>query len=145
MINKDIKIIAALGSFLTLLSAAICLFIYPICALVCLSLGLVLTCIFLFVTKKRYEKLSELNNYLSLVCSGQYALDISDNAEGELSILKNNLYLSVGQSAIPFEINIPLYIGVILVVYAIIGATMLYAVSKLKDDSIVETLKEEIN
>ena len=92
MINKDIKIIAALGSFLTLLSAAICLFIYPICALVCLSLGLVLTCIFLFVTKKRYEKLSELNNYLSLVCSGQYALDISDNAEGELSILKNNLY-----------------------------------------------------
>lgn len=53
--------------------------------------------------------------------------------------------LSVGQSAIPFEINIPLYIGVILVVYAIIGATMLYAVSKLKDDSIVETLKEEIN
>ena len=53
--------------------------------------------------------------------------------------------VSVGQSAIPFEINIPLYIGVILVVYAIIGATMLYAVSKLKHDSIVETLKEEIN
>lgn len=53
--------------------------------------------------------------------------------------------VSVGQSAIPFEINIPLYIGVILAVYAIIGATMLYAVSKLKDDSIVETLKEEIN
>ena len=53
--------------------------------------------------------------------------------------------LSVGQSTIPFEINIPLYIGVILVVYAIIGATMLYAVSKLKHDSIVETLKEEIN
>lgn len=52
---------------------------------------------------------------------------------------------SVGQSAIPFEINIPLYVAVILVVYAIIGATMLYAVSKLKDDSIVETLKEEIN
>lgn len=53
--------------------------------------------------------------------------------------------VSVGQSAIPFEINIPLYIGVILVVYAIIGATMLYAVSKLKHDSIVEILKEEIN
>lgn len=52
---------------------------------------------------------------------------------------------SVAQSAIPFEINIPLYICVVLVVFAIIGATMLYAVSKLKDDSIVETLKEEIN
>ena len=53
--------------------------------------------------------------------------------------------ISVGQSAIPFEINIPLYVAVVLVVYAIIGATMLYAVSKLKDDSVVETLKEEIN
>ena len=53
--------------------------------------------------------------------------------------------VSVGQSAIPFEINIPLYIGVILVVYAIIGATMIYAVSKLNHDSIIETLKEEIN
>ena len=92
MINKDIKIIATLGCFLTLLLAAICLFFNPICALVCLSLGLALTGIFLFVTKKRYDKLSELNNYLSLVCSGQYALDISDNTEGELSILKNNLY-----------------------------------------------------
>lgn len=51
---------------------------------------------------------------------------------------------SVGQNAIPFEINIPLYCGVSLVVFAIIGATMIYAVSKLKDDSIVESLKEEI-
>lgn len=91
MINKDMKQIAA-GGFLTLLFAVICLFINPICALVCLMLGLALTGIFLFVTKKRYDKLSDLNNYLSLVCSGQYDLDISDNTEGELSILKNNLY-----------------------------------------------------
>ena len=53
--------------------------------------------------------------------------------------------VSVGQSTIPFEINIPLYVGVILAVFAIVGMTMLYAVSQLKDDSIVETLKEEIN
>lgn len=92
MINKDIKIIAAAGGFLTLTAAVISLFISPICAIVCLSVGLALTGIFLFVTKKRYQKLSELNNYLSLVCSGQYALDIQDNSEGELSILKNNLY-----------------------------------------------------
>ena len=92
MINKDIKIIATAGGFLTLTAAVISLFISPICAIVCLSVGLALTGIFLFVTKKRYKKLSELNNYLSLVCSGQYALDIQDNSEGELSILKNNLY-----------------------------------------------------
>lgn len=46
---------------------------------------------------------------------------------------------------IPFEINLPLYLAVIVVVMLVIGATMLYSVHKLKNDSIVETLKEEIN
>ncbi|MDO5124681.1 MAG: HAMP domain-containing sensor histidine kinase [Eubacteriales bacterium] len=92
MINKDMKQIAAVGSILTLICAAICLFINPICAVVCFVLGMALTGFFLLVTKKRYDKLRDLNTYLSLVCSGQYNLDIADNAEGELSILKNNLY-----------------------------------------------------
>lgn len=92
MINKDMKLIAVAGGFLTLTSAVISLFISPICAIVCLSAGLALTGIFLLVTKRRYDSLSELNNYLSLVCAGQYDLDIADNTEGELSILKNNLY-----------------------------------------------------
>lgn len=92
MINKDMKLIAVVGAFLTLICAAICLFFSPICAIVCLILGLALTGIFLFVTNKRYDRLSQLNNYLSLVCAGQYDLDIRENTEGELSILKNNLY-----------------------------------------------------
>lgn len=46
----------------------------------------------LYLTKKRYDKLNELNNYLSLVCSGNYDLNIASNTEGELSILQNNLY-----------------------------------------------------
>ena len=31
-------------------------------------------------------------SYLLLVCAGNYLIDIKDNTEGELSILKNNLY-----------------------------------------------------
>lgn len=46
----------------------------------------------LYLTKKRYDKLNGLNNYLSLVCSGNYDLNIASNTEGELSILQNNLY-----------------------------------------------------
>lgn len=46
---------------------------------------------------------------------------------------------------IPFEINWLLYLAVIAVVFLIIGFTMLFAVYNLKNDSIVETLKEEIN
>lgn len=48
--------------------------------------------IFIYYTKKRYKKINDLNTYLSLICAGNYNLDISENTEGELSILKNNLY-----------------------------------------------------
>lgn len=51
----------------------------------------------------------------------------------------------LGSDAIPFEISWLLYGAVVLVVFAVVGLTMLYAVSKLKKASIVETLKEEIS
>ena len=51
----------------------------------------------------------------------------------------------LGSDAIPFEINWLMYLAVIAAVFIIIGVSMLYSVSKLKNDSIVETLKEEIN
>ncbi len=51
----------------------------------------------------------------------------------------------LGSSMVPFELNWILYAAVILVVFAIVGLTMSYAVSKLKNDSIIETLKEDMN
>lgn len=92
MTDNSLKIIAAAGVIITVVSAVVCIFIQPWCALVCVLTGLCLTSVFLVYTKKRIDKLAELNNYLSLVCSGNFELDIADNAEGELSILKNNLY-----------------------------------------------------
>ena len=77
---------------LTIILSAVCLLIEPVCALITLLLGGVLTGVFVWQTKKRYNKLSDLNNYLSAVCSGNYDLKISENTEGELSILSNNLY-----------------------------------------------------
>lgn len=55
------------------------------------------------------------------------------------------LNYTVGSNTIPFEIDWLLVLGVMAVVFAIVGISMLYSVSKLKNDSIVETLKEEIN
>lgn len=43
---------------------------------------------FCHIHKKRYDRLNELNNYLALICAGNYNLDINENTEGELSILK---------------------------------------------------------
>ena len=76
----------------TAVVSIICFFINSACGVLCLLLGISITTVFVVCTKKRYKNLSELNNYLSLVLSGEYNLDINENAEGELSILKNNLY-----------------------------------------------------
>ncbi len=84
--------ILIIGSALTLMLSAVCLFFSTVCAAVCLILGISVTGLFLYYTKKRFDKLNELNNYLSDVCSGNFDLRVAENTEGELSILKNNLY-----------------------------------------------------
>ena len=60
-------------------------------ALCTLISGTVISLLYLWQTRKRVQALRNLNEYLSLLCAGHYDFDISDNAEGELSILKNNL------------------------------------------------------
>lgn len=92
MKNKGLFLPVATGVVLTIAAAAACFFLNKICAVLCLVMGAALIIIFLQYTRKRYDDINELNNYVSLVCSGNFDLDIADNAEGELSILKNNLY-----------------------------------------------------
>lgn len=92
MKNKEFNTAVLLSAVITVFAFVICLFINIFCAFVCLASGIVLTFVFWYFTHKRYKQLSELNTYLSSVCAGNYDLDINDNAEGELSILKNNLY-----------------------------------------------------
>ncbi len=43
-------------------------------------------------TRQRYIQLGRLCDYLKRINNGDYALDVRDNAEGELSILKNEIY-----------------------------------------------------
>lgn len=46
----------------------------------------------LIFTRWRYREIEKLSTYLQKISSGDYALDVRDNREGELSILKNNIY-----------------------------------------------------
>lgn len=48
--------------------------------------------VFLVYTRRRYRKIGELTEYLFRLQTQTRALDIRDNAEGELSILKNEIY-----------------------------------------------------
>lgn len=113
MNDKEIIIILIVSSVLTAMISVICAFFSKICAVLCLALGIILIIVFTFVTKRRYKNLNDLNDYLSLVCKGIYDMNIDDNTEGELSILKNNLYkvITLLQSQNEYLKNDKLYLA----------------------------------
>jgi signal transduction histidine kinase len=53
---------------------------------------LLLSAVFLLFTWRRYRKLARLSDYLQRVNGGDYSLELPDNDEGELSILKSEIY-----------------------------------------------------
>ncbi|CAA7600501.1 Two component system, signal transduction histidine kinase [Acididesulfobacillus acetoxydans] len=57
------------------------------------ALGYVFMAVFFLIsTHARYRHLARLSAYLKRVNSGDYALELPDNDEGELSILKSEIY-----------------------------------------------------
>ena len=113
MNDREIRIILIVSSVLTAVLSVICAFFSEICAVLCLALGIIFIIIFTVVTKQRYKNLNDLNDYLSLVCKGIYDMNIDDNTEGELSILKNNLYkvITLLQSQNEYLKNDKLYLA----------------------------------
>ena len=51
---------------------------------------------------------------------------------------------ALSSDSIPFELDYIMYACVILAVFLIIGFSMLYSIKKIKKDSIIETLKQDI-
>ncbi|MCH5315105.1 MAG: ABC transporter permease [Eubacterium sp.] len=89
-------------------------------------------------TPKGFNKMIMLESAFYGIKAMVFALPIS----ALLAFLMNK---AMGMATVPFELNVPLYLAVTAVVFVIIGFTMLYSVNKLRDDSIVETLKEDIS
>lgn len=92
MKDKSLKHMILLGSVITILGTVLMAWIHPWCAVLFFVFTALLITIYSWEIKKRRDKLQQLNTYLSLICAGKYDLDIADNEEGEISILKNNLY-----------------------------------------------------
>lgn len=86
-----------MGVAVTAAASTIMLFMNKSGAIICAALGIILIAIFCFYTNRRYRAISDLNDYLLLVCSGNYDLALEDNTEGELSILQNNLLKVISQ------------------------------------------------
>ena len=69
---------------------------YAICgvpaAVLILILGIGITTGFVMITRRRYADIDALNSYLVRVLAGDEAPGILDQEEGELSLLKTNIY-----------------------------------------------------
>lgn len=81
--------------FCFLLSAALCLggfFISPLTAAILAFGFIILNTAYFVYTKYRYKEIRRLCSYLQQIYSGSRVLDIRENTEGELSILKNDIY-----------------------------------------------------
>ncbi len=89
-------------------------------------------------TPKGFRKMIHLESLFYAIKALVFGIPLSILASFGLTALTKS-------ASIPFEINWTMYLAVIVVVFAIVELSMLFSVSKLKNDSIIETLKEEIN
>ncbi|SFC47866.1 sensor histidine kinase [Butyrivibrio sp. YAB3001] len=91
--NKEFKYMIVAAAVLTV-AASICG--YAFCGVsaffIMLMLGITLTTMFAVTTIRRYKDLDALNSYLVSVLAGGEALNILDQEEGEISLLKTNIY-----------------------------------------------------
>ena len=90
--NREIKIFFAVSTSVCAVLSVICFFTSVIAGLAMSIASLLVLIMFWFFTKERYKKIDELSAYLKEVSNGRGFLDIRDNNEGELSILKNEIY-----------------------------------------------------
>ena len=90
------------------------------------------------MTPGGFRKMIRLESLLYGIRSLVVALPLSV----VINLLMNR---SLGSESIPYEFDWMMYLAAVVVVFILISVTMLYSVSKLKKDSVVETLKEEIN
>lgn len=90
--NKEIKYFIVFMMAVSIPMVILGFIIQPITGVMILLTALALCSSFLLFIKYRYQQIKKLSLYLRRISSGDYSLDIRDNAEGELSILKNDIY-----------------------------------------------------
>ena len=90
--NREIRIILALVAFISTAGAAACFYISVAAGIIASIAFLMVILAFLLFTRWRYRQIHLLSGYLRRIAGGDYSLDVRDNQEGELSILKNEIY-----------------------------------------------------
>jgi len=90
--NPEIKLMLYALLLITLIGTILTLVLAPFAFIISVCTCLLLINAFMSFTKRRYQSISDLSDYLKRVNSGDYSLELADHDEGELSILKSEIY-----------------------------------------------------
>ncbi|MBF0705329.1 HAMP domain-containing histidine kinase [Alkalihalobacillus hwajinpoensis] len=91
--NREIHFLFLVIGGIILVATGLAVFVLSYqAALLTLLTSIALVSCFVFFTRWRYREIERLSGYLRQISSGDYTLDVRNNHEGELSILKNDIY-----------------------------------------------------
>ena len=90
------------------------------------------------ITPKGFNKMIMLESAFYGIKAVIFGLPIS-------ALISFGMHKALNNSTATFSIDYLLYLIVALVVFAIIGMTMIYSVKKVQQNNIIETLKDDIN
>lgn len=90
--NKEIRMLLLTMSSFSLIAVITALVISRETVWITAVTAVVLITCSILYTRYRYREIAKLSSYLREITSGNYSLDVRDNQEGELSILKNDIY-----------------------------------------------------
>lgn len=90
--NREVKQVVIIILIVAIIMSFIGFFLSIGTGSIVLITVLLLCVIFHIFTIRRYRSIRKLSEYLRRVSSGDYFLDMRDNMEGELSILKSEIY-----------------------------------------------------
>ena len=90
--NRELPLLIIAASIVAAAASAVCYWISPVAGVIGLVACAVITILFVLAILYRYRRIAALNDYLRRLSRGGKTIDIRDNTEGELSILKNEIY-----------------------------------------------------
>ena len=91
--NREIQILLTIELVISGIGFTLAaLFVSILAAWIVLGVSILLISTTLIFTKWRYLEIIKLSGHLQKISSGDYHLDVRDNYEGELSILKSHIY-----------------------------------------------------
>ncbi|MGG3871181.1 sensor histidine kinase [Brevibacillus laterosporus] len=90
--NREFQMLLLVMGSISITATAVAAFFSSVAAIFVFIVSMLLIGTSLLFTRWRYRELAKLSDYLREISNGNDSLDVRDNQEGELSILKNDIY-----------------------------------------------------